>query len=91
MQPVMLMSHAKITSDEATQVILDALANGASFDTVPRERPGLWFQDLVRLGYFTKHHQMIGDNVADIDYRNVSPIAIMVDGKQVPPGAFVEW
>lgn len=88
----MVAKASKITNNDALTVIQIGLASGASFDCVPRERPGLWFQDLVRLGYFTKTHQVDPDgNVTDIDYRNCSRIAITVDGKQVEPGAFVEW
>lgn len=91
LDPVMLMKSANTDAETARTMIQIGLASGSSFDCVPKERPGLWFQDLVRLGYFTKHYRMEGDNVADIDYRNASPMDITVDGKVVKPGDFVEW
>lgn len=85
------MKHGKMDAETAEAIILIGLASGASFDCVPKERPGLWFQDLVRLGYFTKQYVMDGDDVADITYRNCSPLPITVDGSVVAPGKFVEW
>lgn len=89
--PAMLMKHDNVNAETARTMIQIGLASGSSFDCVPKKRPGLWFQDLVSLGYFSRRPRMDGENLVDIDYRNVSAMEITVDGKVVRPGEFVDW
>lgn len=70
-----------------------ALVSGANFRSYPvKGEQTFLFQDLVRLGYFSKKYVSAGSNsCADIDYRNRSSLPITVDGKTVEPGAFIDW